>query len=63
MRITSTLRAGTLALALLATGTSLGTAFAADENLAARPQSSQSQTSNTGPYDGADFEAAKHAFN
>jgi len=62
MRIASFLRAGTLALALLATGTSLSTAFAADENLAARP-SSQAQTSNTGPYDGADFEAAKHAYN
>ena len=61
--MSSFLRAGTLALALLATGTSLSTAVAADENLAAQPQSSQAQGSNAGPYDGAEFEAAKHAYN
>jgi hypothetical protein len=62
MRIPSFLRATTLALALLVTGVSLGIAFASDENLAAQSQSGQPQTSNTGPYDGADSEAAKRAF-
>ena len=61
MRITSILRASTLALALVAAITSVGTAFAASENVAAQPQS---QTSgNSGVYDGADFQAAKNAFN
>lgn len=61
MRITSILRAGTLALGLTAAITSVGTAFAANENLAAQPQTQQS--GNSGVYDGADFQAAKHAFN
>jgi hypothetical protein len=38
------------------------TAFADNENLAAQPSQAQ-QGSSTGPYDGADFEAAKRAFN
>lgn len=58
MRITSILRAGTLALALAASVTSIGTAFAANESVAALPQS---QSGNTGPYDGGDFQAATHA--
>ena len=60
MRITSLLRAATLVLALTAAGTSFGTAFAANENVAAQPQSQQG---STGPYDGADYQAAKNAFN
>jgi len=61
MRIASILRAGTLALALAASIASVGTAFAASENVAAQPQT---QTSgNSGVYDGADFQAAKRAFN
>ena len=61
MRIASILRAGTLALALTASLVSVGTAFAASENVAAQPQSQQA--GNTGVYDGADFQAAKHAYN
>ena len=61
MRIASILRAGTLALALAASVTSVGTAFAASESVASQPQT---QTSgNTGIYDGADFQAAKRAYN
>ncbi len=60
MRITSILRAGTLALALTAAGTSIGTAFAND-NLAAMPPSQSQQSGNTGAYDGSDFQAAKNA--
>jgi hypothetical protein len=59
MRITSILRAGTLALALTAAITSVGAAFAS-ENLASQ---SQAQQGNTGIYDGADYQAAKNAFN
>ena len=59
MRITSILRAGTLALALTAAVTSVGAAFAA-ESVAAQP-ASQAQQGNTGVYDGADFQAAKNA--
>lgn len=62
MRITSILRAGTLAFALTAALTSVAPAFAGRvDNDAASSQ--QAQNSNTGTYDGADFEAAKHAFN
>jgi hypothetical protein len=60
MRISSILRAGTLALALTAAATSVVPAFAAPANNAVQ---SQGQNANTGPYDGADFQAAKHAFN
>ena len=56
MRITSILRAGTLALALTATIASFGTAFAA-ENIAAQAQSRQGVS--TGVYDGAAWDAAK----
>jgi hypothetical protein len=38
------------------------TALADTESLAAQPSQAQ-QGSSTGPYDGADFEAAKRAFN
>jgi hypothetical protein len=61
MRITSILRASTLALALTAATVSIGSAFAANEALAAQTQSQQAGT--TGPYDGADYQAAKNAFN
>jgi len=60
MRISSILRAGTLAFALTAAVTAVSPAFAASANNAAQ---SQSQNANTGPYDGADFQAAKNAFN
>ena len=60
MRITSILRAGTLALALTAATVSIGSAFAANEAIAAQPQSDQA---STGPYDGADYQAARHSFN
>lgn len=56
MRITSILRAGTLALALTAT-----TVAFAGENLAAQPQSQQSV--RTGVYDGAAWDAAKQVQN
>ena len=59
MRITSLLRAATLVLALTAATVTIGSAFAS-ESVAAQPQSQQS---NSGPYDGADFQAASHAFN
>jgi hypothetical protein len=55
MRITSILRVATLALALTAAGTSIGTAFAATA-----PAQSQ-QNGSTGIYDGSDFQAARHA--
>jgi len=58
MRSISILRASTLALLLaVAAAGSIGTAFA--DQVASQSQSSQ-QT--TGPYDGADYQAAKHAF-
>ena len=60
MRIISILRAGTLALLLTAAVGSIGTAYADNENLAAQSQSQQA--GSTGPYDGADYQAAKHAF-
>lgn len=59
MRITSILRAGTLALALTASLASIGTAFADNESVAAMPQSQQN--GSTGPYDGAASQAAKNA--
>jgi hypothetical protein len=61
MRITSILRVSTLALALTAATVSIGSAFAANEAVAAQPQSQQ--VGNTGPYDGADYQAARNAFN
>lgn len=60
MRISSILRAGTLALALTGAITAVGPAFAAP---AGDVQSQRSQVSHTSPYDGADFQAAKRAFN
>jgi hypothetical protein len=60
MRITSFLRAGTLALALTAVSVSIGSAFA-NEAVAAQPQSQQA--GSTGPYDGSDYQAARNAFN
>ena len=59
MSLTSFLRAGALALAVMAAGASLAPAFA-DENLAAQ---TQAQAGNTGPYDGADYWAARNAYN
>ena len=59
MRISSILRASTLALALTAATVSIGSAFA-NEAVAAQPQSQQG---STGPYDGADYQAARNAFN
>jgi hypothetical protein len=61
MRITSILRVSTLALALTAATVSIGSAFAANESLAAQPQSQQG--GSTGPYDGSDYQAARNAFN
>ena len=58
MRIVSLLRAGTLALALSAAVTATVPAFAAGNDA-----QSQAQNSNSSPYDGAAFEAAKHAYN
>jgi hypothetical protein len=60
MRVISILRAGTLALALGAAVTSVAPAFAGSVG-----QSSQSQihqNSNTGPYDGPAWQAAKNAW-
>jgi len=57
MRLTSILRAGLLGLALIATQT-VGIAFAASDNSTV----AQSNAS-AGVYDGADFQAAKRAFN
>jgi len=59
MNLTSFLRAGALALAMMAAGVSLAPAFA-DENLAAQ---TQAQAGSTGPYDGADYWAARNAYN
>jgi|HubBroStandDraft_6_1064221.scaffolds.fasta_scaffold778501_3 hypothetical protein len=59
MRTISILRSGMLALAFAAAVTTIGPAFAAPDQEAM--QSQQAQSSSTGPYDGADFEAAKHA--
>lgn len=57
MRITSILRASTLALLLaVAAVGSVGTAFA--DQVASQSQAQQT----TGPYDGADYQAAKNAF-
>jgi hypothetical protein len=61
MNITSILRAGSLALVLAAAIGSSGVAFADSENLAAQPPQSQ-QNASTGPYDGADYQAAKNAW-
>jgi hypothetical protein len=49
------------AMAILPVG-STHVAFADGETLAAQPSQAQ-QGATTGPYDGADFEAAKRAFN
>ena len=59
MRFTSILRAGALALAVMAAGTSLAPAFA-DESVAAQ---TQAQNGSTGPYDGADYWAARRQYN
>jgi hypothetical protein len=61
MNITSILRAGSLALVLAAAIGSSGAAFADSENLAVQPPQAQ-QNANTGPYDGADYQAAKNAW-
>jgi hypothetical protein len=61
MRITSFLRTGTLALALTAATISIGSAFAANEAVAAQPQSQQA--GSTGPYDGSDYQASRNSFN
>ncbi len=59
MRIASFLRVGTLALALAAAVTSVVPAFAATSCNSSQPQISRH--SNTGPYDGSSFQAAKSA--
>jgi hypothetical protein len=61
MRSSSILHIGTLALVLTIVTASIAPAFAASTSDAS-DQSTQFQTSRTGPYDGADFEAAKRAF-
>jgi hypothetical protein len=61
MSITSILRVATLSVSLIAATSTIGTAFASSENLAAQPQSNQ--TVSSGVYDGADFQAAKRAHN
>jgi len=58
MRIISTLRAATIALALSA---ALAPAFAGVP-ASDSAQAQQAQNANTGPYDGATDQAAKHAF-
>jgi hypothetical protein len=60
MRVSSLFRAGLLAVALLAPASVAVPvlAQAADQSSELQNQ----QNSNTGPYDGADFEAAKRAF-
>lgn len=57
MHITSILRSGAVALTLIAAVTAIGPAFAAPADKVA--QSQQNQNSNTGPYDGPAWEAAK----
>ena len=59
MSFVSFLRAGALALAVMAAGVSLAPAFA-EENLASQ---TQAQGGSTGPYDGADYWAARNAYN
>jgi hypothetical protein len=61
MHITSILRAGALALVLAAALGSSGAAFAANENLASQLPQAQ-QNSDTGVYDGADYQAAKNSW-
>ena len=61
MHISSILRAGTLVLALVAATTAVGSAFAAPANDVT--QSQQNLVTGAGPYDGADFQAAKRAYN
>jgi hypothetical protein len=61
MRSSSILHIGTLVLVLTVATASIAPAFAASVS-DARDQSTQFQTSTTGPYDGSDFEAAKRAF-
>ena len=56
MRINSLAQAGLVALALTAGLTAVASAFAAPPN-----QTQAQQQSNTGPYDGAWFEASKNA--
>jgi hypothetical protein len=60
MRFISILRAAALALAVMAAGASLASAFA-DESLAAQTQTQQA--GSTGPYDGGDYWAARNAYN
>lgn len=55
MRITSILRAGTLVLTLTAALFAVGPVYAAP---ASDAQSQLHQSGDTGPYDGADFQAA-----
>jgi hypothetical protein len=61
MRNSFILHIGTLALVLTVVTASIVPAFAASAS-DARDQSNQFQTSQTGPYDGADFDAATRAF-
>jgi hypothetical protein len=59
MRVTSILRAGFLAVALMAP---VAVALPALADTASHQPQAQNQDSNSGPYDGADSEAAKRAF-
>jgi hypothetical protein len=59
MRVTSFLRAGFVAAALMAPAAGAVPALADTAN---HQTQTQNQDSNTGPYDGADSEAAKRAF-
>ena len=60
MTITSLLRIATLAVAIAAPAASFAPAFAASNDQEAALSAAPTQSS--GPYDGADWEAAKHAF-
>jgi hypothetical protein len=55
----SILRSGILALVFASAATTISPGLAAADQVAS--QSQQAQYSSTGPYDGADFEAATHS--
>ena len=58
MRVTSILHRGVMALVLTAGLMAGAPAFAASSN---QSQAQAQQQSNTGPYDGAEFEASKQS--
>lgn len=61
MRFSSVFRIAALALSLTAATGAIGSAFAANENVAYLPPGQQA-SSNTGPYDGAAAQAAQQAY-